>query len=141
MTENGVLAETGTGGYRMGRLEFIVREGRWVTADDVRAERSRFGSMFEFREHDPDAVRAARRAPLDRFLTWSSYYVLVYVSACIFLPAQTAQAFEVMGTTLARTAGLPVERLPESFLLPSALPAQRQFEIGDWLLRGSSDEI
>ena len=125
----------------MGRLEFIVREGKWVTAKDARENRSRFGSDLVFRVHDPDAARHARRAPVDRLLAWSSYYVLVYVSACIFLPAQTAQAFEVLGSTISRTTGIPVERLPETLTPPSALLSPREFAVDEWLLRGSPDNI
>ncbi|MEZ5872770.1 MAG: hypothetical protein R3D32_13220 [Nitratireductor sp.] len=123
----------------MGRLEFIVKEGKWVTAKEAQAKRERFGSDFEFHAVDPEAEARSRRARLDCCLTWASYYVLVYASACIFLPAQAAQAFEVLGSTVSRTTGILVERQPESYALPSALLVPRQFEAEQWPLRGSSD--
>ncbi|MFZ1813169.1 MAG: hypothetical protein WBO55_01690 [Rhizobiaceae bacterium] len=123
----------------MGRLEYIAKDGVWVTPDLDQATRPRFGTGLSFSIADGSRRASQLKARLDRGLTWMAYYVLVYVSACVFLPVEAAHAFDRVGEIASDTMGWPPRDGPQFLTSVPLTLAPREALDQSWELRGSSD--
>ncbi|MGI9401713.1 MAG: hypothetical protein ACR2O0_10700 [Rhizobiaceae bacterium] len=66
----------------MGRLGFPVQQGVWVRKPKIKPE---FVIV--------DGMDPKQESTLDKFLAYTSFYVLLFAAFCAFLPAQTGTAF------------------------------------------------
>lgn len=71
----------------MGNLGYLVADGEWIVPDKSVAKPVAPQLRFVVAESPTQT-----EAPIDKALAYISYYVMVFVASCVFIPLQTASA-------------------------------------------------